>query len=149
MNQKQEITEIVLLSAHALNTMDTELFKKHWADEAVWEISAPMNFKMKGKKEEIAAAFEMGMKKMWTSYFQLTHGTVVEMVSNNKAKAKTYITEQGAKADGTGQYLVGMYDDELELTQSGWKFASRKFLYLYHEPKTITGQSATIGSFIK
>lgn len=149
MNHKQEITEAIALSAHALNTMDVKLFKKLWADEATWEISAPMNFKMKGKKEEIAAGFEMGMKKMWASYFQLVHGTVIEMLLDSKAKAKTYITEQGAKFDGSGQYLVGMYEDELEFTQDGWKFTSRKFLYLYYEPKNITGQSAALGSFIK
>lgn len=149
MSSNQDISEVIMQSVHALNSMDVALFKRLWAPEARWEISAPLNFKFEGTREDISQAFEVGMRKVWRSYFQLAHGTLIEQTSEHTAKAKTYITEQGTKLDGTGQYLVGMYDDELELTQEGWRFTARTFYYLHHEQKTIAGTSAPIGEFLK
>lgn len=149
MNHKQDIIEAVALSAHALNTMNIDLYRRLWAQEASWEIGAPLNFKFKGTREELAGAFEMGMKKRWKSYFQLVHSTVVELTSETTAKAVSYLTEQGETADGQGQSLVGSYEDELVLTPQGWAFTSRKFKYLYYEQKKLGGQSSLIGQFLK
>ncbi|MFC8435462.1 nuclear transport factor 2 family protein [Streptomyces sp. NPDC057253] len=146
MTDRDDVLDLVARSADAVNRLDAEQFESLWTPEAAWVIDPPLDFTLEGSRAEIAKGFEAGMRAMWASFLQLIHSTTVD-VDGDTATARTYLTEQGIRPDGTGQLLHGVYEDTVVRTDEGWRFARRHFRYLYLDQPQLGGQAAATGTF--
>jgi hypothetical protein len=71
---------------------------------------------------------------------QLLHSGVVE-VDGSTAAARWYITEHCRDSEGSGSLFLGTYNDRHVLTDDGWRFARRRFRFLYRGRDELTGKS--------
>jgi len=70
---------------------------------------------------------------------QLLHSGVVD-VDGSAATARWYITEHCRDTDGSGSFFLGTYNDRHVLTEDGWRFAYRRFRFLYRGHDALTGK---------
>lgn len=88
----------------------------------------------------VAALFR-GLLDRYAMLVQLTQGGVVTLAPDGRgATARWYLTEHVREPDGTGWLFLGWYDDELALTEEGWRFAVREFAFLYRGRRELPGR---------
>jgi ketosteroid isomerase-like protein len=89
--------------------------------------------------EAVSKQFE-GLIGHFEFLVQLTHSGVVD-VDGSVATARWYITEHCRDTEGSGSFFLGTYDDRHVLTEDGWRFAYRRFRFLYRGRDDLTGKS--------
>ena len=145
MSDREEICELVVRFADAVNRLDVEQFERTWAAQATWIIDPPTDYVSKGTPAEIAKTWLEAMQANWASFTQLVQGTVVD-VRGDAATARSYLTERGIPSKGTAGYFNhGRYLDELERTDEGWRFRKRRYGYLYIDGSVMSGVGAPLG----
>ena len=70
---------------------------------------------------------------------QLTHSGFVE-VDGERATASWYVTETAQDGNGNGFAFTGVYTDALVRTGDGWRFAERRFDFLYRAKADLPGK---------
>jgi hypothetical protein len=144
---RADITELVLRFADAVTRHDPALFGSLWAETGTWQIDAPSNLDVTGTPNELAAILA-AMPSRWVGFVQLAHGTTADATSDG-ARARSYMTELGAPRAGEhGYFNHAIYEDDLVLTDAGWRFARRRYRYLYLDDRPLPGRfPIELGSF--
>jgi hypothetical protein len=134
------IADLVLRFADAVTRNDVELFGSLWAEKATWIIDPPSNLSVTGTPAELAALVS-GMPSRWEGFVQLVHGTIAEADAGG-ARARSYMTEVARPREGAshGYFNHAIYEDRLERTAAGWRFAKRHYRYLYLDDRPLAGQ---------
>lgn len=147
MSDREEISELVVRFADAVNRLDIVAFENLWTAQATWIIDPPTDYRVSGPRAEIAAGFEAGMRAGWSSFSQYVHGTVVDIEAGGQhALARSYLSELGIPQQGDGGYFnYGTYLDTLERTTEGWRFRERHYRYLYLDGRPLSGTGAPVG----
>ena len=86
------------------------------------------------------AARLTGLLGQFSFLVQLLHSGVVEL-HGDQATARWYLTEHGRDAEGVGALFIGSYEDDLVRDGGEWRFACRRFAFLYRGRDDIPGRS--------
>jgi hypothetical protein len=62
-------------------------------------------------------------------------------ITGDQATARWYLTEFARDVNGVGWSFVGYYHDRLIRTSGGWRFASRRFDFLYRGRTEVPGKA--------
>ena len=150
MSDREDIRELVVRFADALNRLDAVQFEYLWTPHATWIIDPPTDFASEAPREELAERFVDAIQTRYSTFFQLVQGTVVDIdVDGDVAFARSYVTELAIPRDGVqGYFNHGTYHDELERIDEGWRFRRRHYRYLYIDTRPIAGEGAPVGGTI-
>jgi ketosteroid isomerase-like protein len=133
------IQQVVLAHRDAVTRGDWDRFESLYADDAVWEESSPLEGRAEGapaireRSETSTSAVDL--------FLQTAHGTVVTMVDDDHATARTPI-RGFAVVRGRSFENHGIYYDELVRTDGAWRFGHRYLQNLYVEERELTGSLA-------
>ncbi|GAB2583358.1 nuclear transport factor 2 family protein [Spirosoma areae] len=120
----------------AANRKDGAMFQSLWATDGAWLIGEPINRQFSGK-------ISMGeslvhMLGLWDFFVQLT-GPGVVLVEGERAYARFYVNEIARGKDGTGNYNLSMYEDELIKEDGQWLFHKRTYHTIYQDAPDYRG----------
>jgi len=130
------IQQLVLEHCDTVTRGDWDRFEEIYADDAVWEESAPLEGRADGatairqRSEVMTSAVEL--------FLQTAHGTVVTLLDDDRATARTSIRGFAVVA-GRSFENHGIYYDELVRTPAGWRFRHRFLQNLYVEERELAG----------
>jgi ketosteroid isomerase-like protein len=133
------IQQLVLAHCDAVTRGDWDRFESLYADDAVWEESSPLEGRAEGaraireRSETSTSAVDL--------FLQTAHGTVVTMVDDDHATARTPI-RGFAVVRGRSFENHGIYYDELVRTDGTWRFRHRYLQNLYVDERELTGTIA-------
>jgi hypothetical protein len=144
-SDREDITELVVRFADAVNRLDVGQFESVWTPEATWLIDPPTGYSNTGPRAKLASDFGELLSSSWKSFVQLVQGTIVE-IDGDRATARSYMTEVGVPLEGDhGYFNHGMYVDDLERTPEGWRFKQRRYRYYYLDDRRLAGIGAPLG----
>ena len=89
---------------------------------------------------EAVAATLGGLLEQFPFLVQLLHSGHVDR-DGGHATATWYITEHARDRDGTGWLFAGLYRDRLVAGPDGWRFARRRFDFLYRGRVEMPGRT--------
>jgi ketosteroid isomerase-like protein len=133
------IQQLVLEHCDTVTRGDWDRFEALWAPDAVWEESAPLEGRAVGA-HEIRERSET-MTSHVELFFQTAHGTIVTLVDDDHATARTPI-RGFAGVGGRAFENHGIYYDRLVRTAAGWRFEHRFLQNLYVEERELSGTIA-------
>lgn len=90
-------------------------------------------------RDAIAACLR-GLLSQFSFLVQLLHSGVVEL-DGDRATARWYLTEHARSTDGGGAMFVGHYEDDLVRRAGEWRFACRRFAFLYRGRAELPGRT--------
>lgn len=118
---KRAIYELAAAYTDAVNRMDWSAMAEVYCEDGVLRLGdAPAVV----GKDAIRAAFERLMRHDRDFVFQMTHSGLVE-IDDDMARGRWWFSELKKPAYGPPEYLFGVYDDRMDRTEAGWRFASR------------------------
>lgn len=130
------IRQLTASFSDAVNRKAFDDFAALWATDGIWS--------MPGLEDtvgpEAAAARLRELSGNFEFLLQLLHGGQV-WVSGDTALARWYLVEIGRAQDGKGVHFAGVYRDRLTRTADGWRFARRRFDFLYRGFADFPGKS--------
>jgi hypothetical protein len=119
------IRELIDRYSYAVNERDWAALESCWAEEGVWDVGKPLNFKVEGRQ----AIVEFVSTKITEEDYvvQTPHATVV-WLDGDQARAHSTMVEVVRHKGGDGgiQMLAG-YTDELVKRAGEWFFKVRTF----------------------
>ena len=115
---------------------DAEAWGATWAENAVWNVL--------GRKAEGRDAIVALWSGLMSRYPFITHSSsdAIIDVNGDRATGRWSITERGRSAEGVPILVLGRYQDEYVLDQTGWHFLRRDFEALYQGPPDLSGDPA-------
>ena len=120
------VHELVARFSDAVNRRVPSEMAALWAPDGVWVVP--------GVPETVGrdaiAAVLTSLLETFPSLVQMTHNGVVR-IDGDEATARWYLSEFGKDASGQGVYFIGTYHDRYRRTEEGWRFAHRRFDFLY------------------
>jgi ketosteroid isomerase-like protein len=133
------IQQLVVTFCDAVSRGDWERFERLWAADGSWEESAPFEGRYEGAAT-IRARVEESMARVQL-YVQTCHGTVVDVLDDRAASARTTIRGLSI-LDGRAIENHAIYYDQLVRLDEGWRFQRRFLQNLYVEARDLTGTIA-------
>jgi ketosteroid isomerase-like protein len=130
------ITELVARFDDAVNRRDVSEFSTLWADEAVWEIEAPMAMKTIGAMQIVATWQQMLAGTKWL--FRGSFAGVLR-VDGDTASGRWPCIETGTFVDGKGYDNRALYEDRYVRRQGQWLFLHRRYVYLWLSSEPLPG----------
>jgi uncharacterized protein (TIGR02246 family) len=126
------IRELVARYADAVVRRDEDAWAATWTKDGEWHV---LGEPARGRE----AVVELWNKLMAGLPFvvQLAHGGMIQL-DGDRATGRWYITEHGKTPDGTGMFTLGVYHDDYERSAEGWRFARRRFDFLYAGPPDLS-----------
>lgn len=131
------IRELVERWSDGTNNHDWTALEDLFTDDAVWDVGAPLSFKVQGGRKIVA---ELREKMRPSQYVVQTPHAIIVKVRGDTATARSTIHEVCRFADGTGLEMTGTYFDEVVRVAQGWRFKRRKYLCTYLNPHPPAGQ---------
>ncbi len=142
MNDQRAIVELVERCAGAVGDGDGDTWAATWVDDATWNL---MGTEMKGI-ETIRQTWE-GAVEMFDGVVQRVHSGTIDTDSNtdgdtdgDTATGRWLVSE----LTGTGDVMLGYYDDDYVRTDDGWRFRRRVFNLVGQGPAIPDDTSAEI-----
>lgn len=121
----------------AANRKDGTLFQSLWANDGTWIIGPPINVSFSGKNT--MGDHLVHMLGLWDFFVQLTTSGVVRLEGDH-AYARFYVQEIArAKVNGTGNFNLSMYEDELVKIAGQWYFRKRVYHTIYQDAPHYAG----------
>ncbi|MDA8280123.1 MAG: nuclear transport factor 2 family protein [Actinomycetota bacterium] len=120
----------------AVNRSATAEMAALFAPDGRWEVPGVTDT----VGHDAIAARLAGLLAQFSLLVQLLHSGVV-MLDGDRATARWYLTEHARDADGGGALFIGYYDDDLVRQDGVWRFASRRFAFLYRGRDDLPGRS--------
>ena len=121
------------------NRGDVAEFRKLWTDDGVWEIGDPLPAQAVGI--EAIAQMLTGLLAAWEFFVQMTHSGVVTL-DGDRARARWTVQETARSKGGNRFYNnFALYEDEMVRTPEGWRFARRKYDYIYLDDSELHGKA--------
>ena len=120
-SDKQAICELAAAYTDAVNRMDWDAMAEVYCETGELRLGdAPAIV----GRDAILDAFEQLMHHDRDYVFQMTHSGLVE-VNGSTARGRWWFSELKKPTDGPPEYLFGVYEDRMDRTEAGWRFASR------------------------
>lgn len=119
------IRELIDRYSYAVNERDWAAFESCFAEDAVWDVGKPFNFRMQGR----SSILDVARTKISEEDFviQTPHATVI-WLDGDRARAHSTMREVVSSAGGAkGIQMMGTYADELIRSSGEWRFTSRVF----------------------
>jgi ketosteroid isomerase-like protein len=119
------IRELIDRYSYAVNERDWAAFESCFAEDAVWDVGKPFNFRMQGR----SSILDVARTKISEEDFviQTPHATVI-WLDGDRARAHSTMREVVSSAGGAkGIQMMGTYADELSKSGGEWRFTSRVF----------------------
>jgi ketosteroid isomerase-like protein len=140
------IQQLVLLHCDTVSRGDWDLFERLYADDAVWEESAPLEGRAVGAREirERSQAMDATVEL----FLQTASGTVVAFRDEDHAAARTPI-RGFAVVGGRSFENHGIYYDEVVRSAGAWRFQRRFLQNLYVVQSEFDGSIAIDRSAIR
>ena len=145
MVDRAAISELVVRFDDAVNRRDVEEFGRLWAETGVWEIGEPMPMRAEGREKIIETW--TGLVKSTTWLFRGSFIGVIN-VDGDEANGRWPCIETGTFTDGRGYDNRAMYEDRYVRTSEGWRFAHRRYLYLWLSNEQLPGAAVPLGEEI-
>ena len=137
-----EIRDVAARFSDAVNRRDPDAFGDLFADDGVWEIGKPFPSRAAGR-QNVITMFK-NLRAPWDFFFQMTHSGVIDVAADRQtATARWEIQEMARTPDGSQSYNnVAMYYDRLVRTADGsWRFAERRYHYVWVSSADLGGRS--------
>ncbi|MCF6446039.1 nuclear transport factor 2 family protein [Nereida sp. MMG025] len=131
------IHEMTSRFADAANRVDAPAFLDLWTQDALWQIGPPIDKQFLGH-HEIESAFLGLLCNAWEFFIQMPSAHVIE-IEGDEATSRSFVNEIARAKEGTANYNLAVYEDELVRVGSGWKFAKRNYKVLYLDTAPLTG----------
>ena len=137
-----EIRDLAARFSDAVNRRDLDAFGDLFADDGIWEIGEPFPSRAAGRQN--VATMLRNLWAPWDFFFQMTHTGVIDVAPDRQtATARWEIQEIARTPDGSQSYdNVAMYYDRLLRTHDGsWRFAERRYHYIWLSSADLVGRS--------
>ena len=137
-----DIRDVAARFSDAVNRRDPDAFGDLFADDGAWEIGEPFPGRAAGR-ENVITMFK-NLRAPWDFFFQMTHSGVIDVAADRQtATARWEIQEMARTPDGSQSYNnVAMYYDRLVRTAHGsWRFAERRYHYVWVSSADLGGRS--------
>ncbi|MEX3014023.1 nuclear transport factor 2 family protein [Gymnodinialimonas hymeniacidonis] len=135
--EEEKIRGLASLFADAANRVDADQFASLWLEDSVWQIGPPIDKTFEGRSE-IVQAFKGLLLKQWEFFVQMPNAHVIN-IEANQATARSYVNEIARAKDGTTNFNLAVYFDELVRDEEKWKFKRRDYRVLYQDSSPIKG----------
>ncbi len=133
------IRNLTFQFADAINRRDRDMFSRLWWEDAVWELTDPYAMVAVGLPE-VLSMYDRLMDG-WAFFAQLVHSGVIE-VDANGARARWTMREVARNDAETRSYdNLAIYDDTLEQRGGSWRFAKRRYCYMWVNDTPIPGKA--------
>ncbi len=142
-NDCAQIGELVARFDDAVNRRDATEFAALWVQDGVWEIGDPLPMRVAGAAGIVATWSRMIAGTSWL--FRGSFAGVVE-ISGDTANGRWPCIETGTFKDGRGYDNRAIYEDHYRRTPDGWRFAHRRYLYLWLSSETLPGAPVPLGA---
>ena len=137
-----EIRDLAARFSDAVNRRDFGAFGDLFADDGVWEIAEPFPSRAAGRQN--VATMLRNLWAPWDFFFQMTHTGVIDVAPDlQTATARWEMREVARTPDGSQSYdNLAMYYDRLVRTHDGsWRFAERRYHYIWLSSADLVGRS--------
>ena len=137
-----EIRDLAARFSDAVNRRDFDAFGDLFADDGIWEIGEPLPSRAAGR--ENVATMLRNLWAPWAFFFQMTHTGVIDVAPDRQtATARWEMREIARTPDGSQSYdNVAMYYDRLVRTHNhSWRFAERRYHYIWLSSANLVGRS--------
>jgi ketosteroid isomerase-like protein len=135
-SDRAAITDLVARFDDAVNRRDVAEFSLLWADDAVWEIEAPMAMHTSGATQIVATWQQMLGGTQWL--FRGSFAGVLQ-VDGDTATGRWPCIETGSFADGKGYDNRAIYEDRYVRLGERWLFQQRRYVYLWLSSDPVAG----------
>ncbi len=134
-----DIRDLVSRFAHIVMATDYAAFADLWTEDAVWEIGEPLPGVARGR--EAVVDMLRRLMNQFGVFVQMTHDAVIR-VDRTRASGLWTVEELGRSADLARSYWnIGVYDDEYIQNSDGWRFARRRYRYIWLDDSVLPGKS--------
>lgn len=137
LEDRNTIHEMTSQFADAANRVDPDAFMALWAVDAVWQIGPPID-KEFISHDPIREAFLGLLCHAWEFFIQMPSAHVIQ-VTGDTATARSFVNEIARAKDGTANYNLAVYEDELARSDQGWRFTKRTYKVLYLDTSPMAG----------
>ena len=130
---RRAIDDLTHAYADAVCRDDHAAWLDTWTDDGVWNIG-------RGEivgRAALAEAFATAMG-LFDTVVQLA-GSGTAAVEGDTAAGRRYMQEIARTSSGRTVAYHGYYDDAYARTDTGWRFAERRLVWLYQGPPDLTG----------
>ncbi len=144
---EHRIRDLVARFDDAVNRRDVPEFEALWAEDARWEIGAPMAMKVEGREAIVAMWARMIEDVEWL--FRGSFVGVLE-IDGDTAKGRWPCIETGTfrktpNAPARGYDNRAFYQDHYIRIDGRWLFKSRSYVYLWLSNDSLPGAPLAIG----
>ena len=138
---RQDVADVLVRYATGIDRRDWELFRSCFTDECAADYG---EIGVWHGADEITAWMRASHEPCGHTMHRITHQAV--MPSGTGVAARSYVDAIVMFGDNkAGTRATGFYDDELVLTDDGWKIASRSFTLVMLQPYP-EGKSFELGA---
>ena len=137
-----DIRDLAARFSDAVNRRDFGAFGDLFAEDGIWEIGEPFPSRAAGRQNVVTMLRNLWAP--WDFFFQMTHTGVIDVAPDRQtATARWEIQEIARTPDGSQSYdNVAMYYDRLVRTPDGsWRFAERRYHYIWLSSADLVGRS--------
>lgn len=139
---RQAIIALAHRYCDAITRNDWDQHESCFAPDAVWEVGAPANRRLEG-----ASGIRAGTEAAISSFdfiVQNICSVVIDLETSDRASARVVLQETGRAGGGARHFTqFGVYYDRLVKIDGAWRFASRRFEFIYADPTPLPGEVIT------
>lgn len=105
----------------------------------VWTIGPPIDQQFDGRKT-ITQAFIGLLQTRWEFFIQMPAARVYT-IDGDHASGRCYVNEIARAKDGTANFNLAVYEDQVMRRPDGWQFARRDDKVLYLDETGLSGHA--------
>lgn len=119
------IRELIDRYCYSVNERDWKVLESCYTEDAVWDVGAPLNFKLEGRAAIVGIASE---KISEEDYVAQTADATMIWLDGDKARAQSTIRELVSSGKGArGMDILATYSDDLVKINGEWRFKRRVY----------------------
>jgi hypothetical protein len=134
MNDDQGVRDLVAHLLDAVARGDVDAWVRCWHPDGVWVLPGVGEVRgtdaLREKFATLRAEYELCVQELLFGWVDVT---------GDRATGRWYLRELQRSRRGTGQELLGCYDDAVVRDAGRWVFTGRRFWVLYRGPRLLAG----------
>lgn len=119
------IRELIDRYCYAVNERDWAALESCWAEEGVWDVGKPLNFKLEGRQAIVGIASTKISEEDYV--VQTPHATVVWLDGSQARAHSTMMEVVRHKGGEGGMQILATYADDLVKRDGQWFFKVRTY----------------------